>query len=156
MSPVIACPCPSISPLWSDYRKSLPGDFIKIRLKIEQKCPLFLDIFSSAIMNDLFMTFISRLKVDAKCVYQQWHWITVVNYFGTPPADWVHAVFWAWRMDLNKGVPTLFAYCEKTDLDFFFKFNQGGTLGWPLLGIFSGFFFFLEGGLWGKSFIGNI
>ena len=39
---------------------------MKIRLKIEQKCPLFLDIFSSAIMNDLFMTFTSRLKVDAK------------------------------------------------------------------------------------------
>ncbi|WP_419626804.1 hypothetical protein, partial [Thiolapillus sp.] len=55
----------------SDYRKSLPGDFIRIRLKIEQNCRLFLDIFSSAIMNDLFMTFTSRLKVDAKCVYQQ-------------------------------------------------------------------------------------
>ena len=40
-------------------------------LKIEQNCPLFLDIFSSAIMNNLFMTLTSRLKVDAKCVYQQ-------------------------------------------------------------------------------------
>ena len=55
----------------SDYRKSLPGDFIRIRLKIEQNCRLFLDIFVSAIMNDLFMTFTPRLKVDAKCVYQQ-------------------------------------------------------------------------------------
>ena len=55
----------------SDYRKSFPGDFIRIRLKIEQNYRLFLDIFFSAIMNDLFMTFISRLKVDAKCVYQQ-------------------------------------------------------------------------------------
>ena len=45
--------------------------FIRIRLKIEQNYRLFLDIFFSAIMNDLFMTFISRLKVDAKCVYQQ-------------------------------------------------------------------------------------
>ena len=59
------------STLWSDYRKSLPGDFIRIRLKIEPNYGLFLDIFFSAIMNDLFMTFISRLKVDAKCVYQQ-------------------------------------------------------------------------------------
>ena len=49
----------------SDYRKSLPGEFIRIRLKIEQNYRLFLDIFSSAINNDLFMTFISRLKVDA-------------------------------------------------------------------------------------------
>ena len=57
--------------LWSDYRKSLPGDFIRICLKIEQNCRLFLDIFSSGIMNDLFMTFTSRLKVNAKCVYQQ-------------------------------------------------------------------------------------
>ena len=46
---------------WSDYRKSLPGDFIRIRLTIKQNCRLFLDIFSSAIMNDLFMTFTSRL-----------------------------------------------------------------------------------------------
>ena len=50
---------------WSDYRKSLPGQLIRIRLKIEQNCRLFLDIFSGAIMNDLFMTFTSRLKVDA-------------------------------------------------------------------------------------------
>ena len=56
---------------WSDYRKYLSGRFIRIRLKIEQNCRLFLDIFSSAVMNDLFMTFTSRLKVDAKCVYQQ-------------------------------------------------------------------------------------
>ena len=55
----------------SDYRKSLPSDFIRIRLKIEQNYRLFWDIFFSAIMNDLFMTFISRLKVDVKCVYQQ-------------------------------------------------------------------------------------
>ena len=38
--------------LWSDYRKSLPGQFIRIRLKIEQNCRLFLDIFVSAIIND--------------------------------------------------------------------------------------------------------
>ena len=58
---------PSI--MWSDYRKSLLGDLIRICLKIEQNCRLFLDIFNSTIMNDLFMTFTSRLKVDAKCVY---------------------------------------------------------------------------------------
>ena len=45
------------------------GDFIRIRLKIEQNYRLYLDIFFSAIINDLFITFISRLKVDAKCVY---------------------------------------------------------------------------------------
>ena len=72
---------------WSDYRKSLLGQFIRICLKIEQNCRLFLDIFSSVIMDDLFMTFTSRLKVDAKCVYQQSNWITVANYFGTPPVD---------------------------------------------------------------------
>ena len=87
----------------SDYWKSLPGDFIRICLKIEQNCRLFLDIFSSAIMNDLFMAFTSRLKVDAKSVYQQWNWVTVANYFGTPPADWVHGYLyfepgaWIWK-----------------------------------------------------------
>ena len=57
--------------LWSDYRKSLPDQFIRIRLKIEQSCRLFLDSFCSAIINDLSLAFTSRLKVDAKCVYQQ-------------------------------------------------------------------------------------
>ena len=37
---------------------------------------------------------------------------------------WV-SVFWAWRIDLNKGVPTLFAYCEKLIWKCFFKFTQG-------------------------------
>ena len=55
----------------SDYRKSLPGQFIRIRLKIEQNCRLLCDIFNKAIMSDLFMTFTSRLKVDVTCVYQQ-------------------------------------------------------------------------------------
>ena len=37
---------------------------------------------------------------------------------------WV-SVFWAWRMNLDKGVPTLFAYCEKSIWKCFFKLNQG-------------------------------
>ena len=77
----------SLCVLWSDYRKSPPGDFIRIRLKTEQNCRVSLDIVSDAIKNDLFMTFTSRLKADAKCVYQQWHCITVENYFGTSPVD---------------------------------------------------------------------
>ena len=59
-------------------------------------------------------------------------------------------------MDLKKGVPTLFAYCEKLIWKFFFKFKQGTCLGWPLLGFFPDFSDFFEGGLWGKLFIGNI
>ena len=55
----------------SGYRKSRPVELIIIRLKIEQNCRLFLDIFSGAIMNYLLMTFTFRLKVDAKCVYRQ-------------------------------------------------------------------------------------
>ena len=61
----------AVSTCRSDYRKYLPGQSIKVRLKMEQNCRLFLDIFSSAITNDLSMTFTSRIKVDAKCVYQQ-------------------------------------------------------------------------------------
>ena len=47
-------------------------------------------------------------------------------FWDTP--SWLSAlvsVFLARRMDLNKGVPTLFAYCEKLIRKFFFKFNQG-------------------------------
>ena len=60
-------------------------------------------------------------------------------------------------MDLNKGVPTLFAYCEKLIWKIFFKFKQGTcpwmAFAWNFFGIFMIFF---QGGLWGKSFIGNI
>ena len=40
---------------------------MRIRLKIEKNCRLFLDIFSGAIMNNLTMTFTIRLKMDSKC-----------------------------------------------------------------------------------------
>ena len=92
---------PSFAEQWSDYVQAgrsvvwlyvgfqtfkhfLPRDFVRVSLKIEQNCRSFGDIFSGAIINNLFMTFTSRLKVDAKCVYQQWNWITVANYFRTP------------------------------------------------------------------------
>ena len=43
-------------------------------------------------------------------------------------------------MDLNKGVPTLFAYCENLIWKFFFKFNQGTSpwmaSAWTFFGIF--------------------
>ena len=73
-----------IVPLVVKLHEILSGS---IRLKIEQKCRLFLDIFSCAIINDLSITFTSRLKVDAKRVYQRLNWIREANYFGTPPAD---------------------------------------------------------------------
>ena len=52
-------------------------------------------------------------------------------------------------MDLNKGVPTLFAYCEKLTWKFFFKFNQGMC---PWMAFTSNFFldfsdFFLGGSM---------
>ena len=63
---------------------------------------------------------------------------------------WV-SVFWAWRMDLNKGVPTLFAYWEKLIWKIFFKFKQGTcpwmAFAWNFFGIFLIFlFFFWRGG----------
>ena len=47
------------------------GSMYKNSSKNRAKLSLVLDIFSSAIMNDLSTTLTSRLKVDAKCVYQQ-------------------------------------------------------------------------------------
>ena len=137
---------------WSDYRKSLPGDFIRIRLKIEQNYRLYLDIFFSAIINDLFITFISRIKVDAKCVYQQWNWITVANYFGTPPADWVHGYLyfepgaWIW----TKGFRRYLHIVKNWSGNFSLNSSRVRALGWPLLGIFSGFFWFFLGGSVGQ------
>ena len=56
---------------------------------------------------------------------------------------WV-SVFWAWRTELNKGVPRLFAYCEKLIWKFFFKFKQGTcpwmAFAWIFFGIFLIFF----------------
>ena len=69
---------------------SLPGQVIRIRLKIETNYRLYVDISSGAMINDLIMTLTSGLKVDAKCANQQYNWTGVANYFGTLPADWVH------------------------------------------------------------------
>ena len=147
--------------MWSDFRKSLPDRLTRIRLKIEQNCRLFLDIFSCAIMNDLLMTFTFRLKVDAKCVYQQSNWITGANYFGTPPvcfSAWV-SVFWAWRMISTKGFRRYLHIVKNWSGNVSLNSARVRALGWPLLGFFSlGIFliFFFEGGLWGKSLIGKI
>ena len=61
-------------------------------------------------------------------------------------------------MDLNKGLPTFFAYCEKLIWKFFSKFNQGTCPWMTFASNFFGIFliFFLKEGLCGKSFIGNI
>ena len=86
--------------------------------------------------------------------YQQWNWITVSNYSGIPPADWVHGYLyfepgaWIW----TKGVPTLFALCEKLIWKFFFKFKQG-TCPWMAFAwifFFLGFFWFFWGGSVGQ------
>ena len=149
----------SVAPYRSDYRKYPPGQFIRIHLKIEQNRRLFSDMFSSAIMNDMSMTFTSRLKVDAKYVYQQWNWITVANYFWTPPADCVHGYLyfepgaWIWTKGFRRYLNIVKNWSGK------FSLNSARVraFGWPLLGYFSGFFsIFFEGGLWGRSFIGNI
>ena len=148
-------------PFWSDFRKYLLGQFMRICLKIEQNCCLFFDIFSSGIMN-LSMIFTSRLKVDAKCVYQQWNWITEANCFGTPPADWVHGYLyfepgaWIW----TKGFRCYLLIVKNWSGNFSLNSIRVCALRWPLPGFFWWFFFFFffffEGGLWGKSFIGNI
>ena len=65
--------CGSTSFPWTVVRlQEIPSGSINRNSSTNRaKLRLVLDIFSSAIMNDLFMTFTSRLKVDAKCVYQQ-------------------------------------------------------------------------------------
>ena len=97
----------------SDCKRSLSGDFIRISLKIEQNSCLFLDIFSSAewFVHDFYIQAqggcqmcLSAVELDHS---GQLFWDT---------SSWLSAwvsVFWAWRMDLNIGVQTLFVYCEK-------------------------------------------
>ena len=63
------------------------------------------------------------------------------HHSGEPFWDWLSAwvsVFLAWRIDLNKGVPKLFAYCEKK-YSGFFSLNSTRVCA---LAIFSGFFWF--------------
>ena len=59
-------------------------------------------------------------------------------------------------MDLNKEVPTLFAYCEKIIRKFLLKFSQGTHTSNGLCLEFFHDFSYFEGRLWGESFIGNI
>ena len=115
--------------------------FRRICLKIEQNCRLFWGIFSCATMDDLSMIFTSRLKVDAKCAYQQWNWITVANYFGTPPADWIHEYLyfepgaWIWTKGFRRYLHIVKNWSGNLSLNS----TRVRALGWPFE-FFSGFF----------------
>ena len=121
-------------PFGSSYKKSS---------KNRANCRLFLDSFSSVIMNDLTMPFTFRFKMDAKCTNQQWIWIRVANYFGTPPADWVHGFLcfepgvWIW----TDGFRRLFALLlwRKISGIFFIEIQPGYV---PLNAVCLDFFFF--------------
>ena len=99
------------------------------------------------------MTLTSRLKVDAKRVYQQSNWITVADYFGTPPADWVHGYLyfepgaWIWIKGFRRYSHIVKNLPGNVSLDS----TRVRALGWPLLGIFSGFFWFFWGGSVGQT-----
>ena len=109
--------------------------------KNRAKLSLVFWLFSSAIMNDLFVTFKTKLKMDVKCVYQQWNWITAANYFGTPPANWVHGYlyFEPGARISTKGFRRYLQIVEKWSGFFFFKFNQGTcpwmAFAWNFFGI---------------------
>ena len=53
-------------------------------------------------------------------------------------------------MDLNKGVPTLFAYCERLIWKIFFKFKQGTCPSMAFAWIFFGIFMIFVGGSVGQ------
>ena len=103
------------------------GSIFKKSSKTEQNCRLFLDIFNSAIQNECFVhdfyiqaqggcqLCLSAVKLDdgGELFWDTPSWLSA----------WV-SVCWAWRMDLKKGIPTLFAYCEKLTWNFFLKFKQ--------------------------------
>ena len=86
--------------------------------------------------------------------------MTVTNYFGTPPADWVHGYLyfgpgaWIWTKGFRRYLHIVKNWSGKFSLNS----TRVRALGWPLLGFFPGFFVvdFFEWGLWGKSFKGNI
>ena len=125
---------------WHTFRVKLK-DFV---WKWSKTVACFWTFFSSAIMNDWIMTFTSRPQMDAKRANQQWNWIRVAIYFGTPPADSMHGYLcfepgaWIW----TKGFRRLSTNCEKNHLEFFVCLNSAmlRALGWPLLGILGGFF----------------
>ena len=146
------CVCLQVS-LQEISSRSIYNNLSKNRAKL---LPVF-GHFSSEIMNDLSMTSTSRLKVDAKCVYQQWNWITVGNYFETPPADWVHGSLyfdpgkWIWTQGSD-----VVCILWKTDLEIFHAIQSGYV---PLdelcLEFWGDFSHCFDWGLWGKSFIEN-
>ena len=122
-------------------RQKIPfGSSYKNSSKTEKNYRLSSEIFRSAIMNDLTMTFTSRLKTGAKCANQQWNWIRVANYFGTPLADWGHGYlcFEPGTRIWFKGFWCLSAYCERKKKSRKFSLNSArvGALGWPLPVIF--------------------
>ena len=105
----------------------LSGSSYTFSSKIEENCPLFLNNYSIAIMNDLTMTFTSRLKMNAKCANQQWNWIRVVNYFGTPPPDWMLGLYVLSlvRGSELRGSDVYLHTVKQMIWKYFFKFSQG-------------------------------
>ena len=103
--------------------QEIPSGWLdRIRLKIKQNCRLFLDIFVSAIMNDLFMTFTSRLKVDVNVFISSEigsQWPTIL---GRLPADWVHGYLycepgaWIWTNGFRRYLPFVKNWSGKKNL----------------------------------------
>ena len=131
---------------WSDYRKSFLGNFIRICLKIEQNYGLFLDIFFQRDNEWFVHDFYIQAQGGSQMCLSAAKLVHSGELFWDTPS-WLSAwvsVFSAWRMDLNKGVPTLFAYCEKLIWKIFFKFKQGTcpwmAFAWNFFRIFLIFF----------------
>ena len=147
------------------------GWLYRIRLKIEQNCRLFWDILSSAIMNDLFMTFtiqaqggcqmcLLAVKLDhsGKLFWDTLSWLSA--WVSTLSADWVHGYLyfqpgaWIWKTGFRRYLHIVKNWSGN------FSLNSTGVraLGWPLLGLFFPDFsdFIFERDLWDKSLIGNI
>ena len=71
------------SALWSDYSKYVGGQFIRIRLKIAQKCCFYLDIFNCVKINVFHSFFAFRLQMHVRCdnQYKTGSWSRQGKYF---------------------------------------------------------------------------
>ena len=130
--------------MWSDHRKYLLGQVIRIRPKIEKKLSLVLDIFISAIMNHLSKTFTPRLKMDAnelKSATNLDQSGTILGHLQLTKCTGICVLSPAHRSELRGSDVYLYIVREKKIWIFFFKFSHGMCPWMSFAWIFPGFVF---------------
>ena len=130
---------------WSDYRKYLLGQVVRIRLKIEKNCRLFGDIFLQC-DNGMIWSWLSHPGsrwmpnvLISKETGSEWR--TILWHPHLIECMGISGLSLARGSDLRGSDVICILWRKKIIRKIFFKFSQGSCPLWPLLAIFVSRFF---------------